>query len=98
MNTSESKKTMFLQDTAVGDLTRGGQLILHFLRMLGQVVKKFLGAMIVGYLGLAILLSYWWTDDYDRYLGWKSLGAYVAVSLHNADKSTEIETQDHRVI
>lgn len=99
MKRTQERPAMFLQDTAVGDLTRGGQLILHFLRMLGQVLKKFLGAMITAYIGVGLLLGYWWTDEYERYLGWKSLGAYVSVDVFkNGEVVTDIRLRDGRVV
>lgn len=99
MKDMQEKPAMFLQDTAVGDLTRGGQLILHFLRMLGQVVKKFLGAMILAYVGFGLLFAYLWSEDYERYLGWKSFGSYVAVDLFkNGETETEFVHRDGRVI
>ena len=30
-----------LHSSSIGDVTRGGQLLIHFFRMLGQVLSKF---------------------------------------------------------
>jgi type IV conjugative transfer system coupling protein TraD len=58
----------FMQKSPLGDVTRGGQLLLHFFRMLGQVVRKFAGLMLV--LALLIAATYFMkaTDEYERYL------------------------------
>jgi type IV conjugative transfer system coupling protein TraD len=58
----------FMQKSPLGDVTRGGQLLLHFFRMLGQVVRKFAGLMVI--LALLIAAAYFMkaTDSYDRYL------------------------------
>jgi type IV conjugative transfer system coupling protein TraD len=58
----------FMQKSPLGDVTRGGQLLLHFFRMLGQVVRKFAGLMVI--LALLIATGYFIkaADSYDRYL------------------------------
>jgi type IV conjugative transfer system coupling protein TraD len=58
----------FMQKSPLGDVTRGGQLLLHFFRMLGQVVRKFAALMLM--LALLIAAAYFLkaTDEYERYL------------------------------
>jgi type IV conjugative transfer system coupling protein TraD len=63
--------------SSIGDLTRGGQLLLHFLRMFGQVVRKFgLAALL-----LAVVIGaglYWMrTQTYQRYLGFEYAVAWL---------------------
>ncbi len=63
--------------SSIGDLTRGGQLLLHFLRMFGQVVRKFGLAAVL----LAVVVSiglYWMrTAEYSRYLGYQYAMAWL---------------------
>jgi type IV conjugative transfer system coupling protein TraD len=58
----------FMQKSPLGDVTRGGQLLLHFFRMLGQVARKFLHLMIVAALLIAATYFIKSTDSYVRYL------------------------------
>ena len=63
------------------DLTRGGQLLLHFLRMLGQVVRKFGTAFILIAVLLASGIFYLKTESYERYLGMRFALAWVDAKL-----------------
>ena len=90
---------LILQDTPVGDLTRGGQILIHFIRMLGQVMRRFGGALVLAILvatGLTFLLL---TQPYERYLGWRFVTSYVATDvLRNGREITNFERADGTVI
>jgi type IV conjugative transfer system coupling protein TraD len=86
---------LILQDTPVGDLTRGGQIVLHFLRMLAQVLRKFSGAVLLATLCTSVLVFLVYTDPYDRYLGWRFTTAYLATDvLKNRDQVTHFARPD----
>lgn len=88
----------WLHDSAIGDFTRGGQLAIHFLRMIGQVVTKFGRAIIILYLfGTAAL---WWnvTTDYERYLGYRYAGAKAACLMGFQAEPTTLLRPDSRLI
>ncbi len=85
----------FLQDSAVGDVTRGGQLLIHFLRMLAQVARKFAGAMIICGLLVAVALFFTRNDSYERYLALRHYFAQLQVAVfRNGDSPTVINRRD----
>ena len=85
----------FLQDSPVGDLTRGGQLVIHFLRMIGQVLRKFGWAMIVTTVGTAVLTFMLTTDPYARYLGLRFGTSWVSYAVfQNGNAPTTIDRRD----
>lgn len=66
------------RNSVVGDFTRGGQTTIHFMRMIGQVFKKFFKICLFFYLALTIFISYKLTTDNERYYTFKYIEAYVA--------------------
>jgi type IV conjugative transfer system coupling protein TraD len=71
-------------ETTLKNVTRGGQILLHNLRMIGQVVKKVLLWLLpVGCLA-SVLWFFWTTEPYTRYLGEQWLWAKCALFLGNA--------------
>lgn len=90
---------LILQDTPVGDLTRGGQIVIHFLRMLAQVLRKFGAALLLAILCATVVTFTALTSSYERYLGWRYLTSYVAVEvLKNPDQTTQIMRADGSLI
>lgn len=89
----------FLQESVLGDVTRGGQLLLHFLRMIGQVIQKFGGAGFAGSIFLSIFLFLKFTTEYDRYV---TVRYYVAAAqagvFSRSDRTTVFRTSDGRWI
>ena len=83
-----------LHDSRLGDFTRGGQVTLHFLRMTGQVVKKFAGALIILYMMLTAGIWYTTTDPYHRYIGWRYATAHAGVFYGNGDNPTPFKQAD----
>jgi len=74
------------QTSSIGNFTRGGQTAIHFLRMIGQVISKF---MALGILTLLLSIGgiFWYsTTSYERYVTVKYAVGYVVV---NGLKRTE---------
>lgn len=70
-----------LHESSLADFTRGGQTTLHFLRMLGQVIRKFMGAIALLYLAMTIATFLVKTTEYERYLGFRYAVTYLSVEL-----------------
>lgn len=68
-----------IRHSSLGDLTRGGQTLLHFIRMIGQVVEKFGTFLLVCLLLTFIGYFFLSTTSYERYVGVKLLGAEVGL-------------------
>jgi len=83
-----------LHNSRIGDFTRGGQVIIHFMRMIGQVIHKFFSAIVVLYVVMTIGIFLGITDPYDRYLAWRYAGANAGLYLGNADNPTYVERKD----
>jgi len=54
--------------SAVSDFTRGGQILLHFLRMIMQVVKNFSGVVLICFIGFVFAYFFYYTEEYERYV------------------------------
>ena len=83
-----------LHDSKVGDFTRGGQVTIHFLRMIGQVLKKFGLAALMLYSLITVGLWFGQTTAYERYLGTRWCAAWIGVYLENAAEPTQVQLQD----
>lgn len=83
-----------LHNTTIGDFTRGGQVTIHFLRMIGQVLSKFGQACLFLYGVATLCLWLVTTDSYDRYLGMRYVAAEVGFFLGNADKAIFVKRLD----
>ena len=83
-----------LHNSRIGDFTRGGQVVIHFLRMIGQVIHKFFSAIVVLYVVMTIGIFLALTEPYDRYLAFRWAGANAGVYLGNAEHRTYLERQD----
>lgn len=83
-----------LHNSRIGDFTRGGQVIIHFMRMIGQVIHKFFSAIVVLYVVMTIGIFLGITDPYDRYLAWRYVGANAGLYLGNANNPTYVERKD----
>lgn len=83
-----------LHDSAVGDFTRGGQVTMHFLRMIRQVALKLLMLAILLY--IVLTAGMWWvhTQSEQRYLGVRYVGAEIGVFLENGRKPAEVTLPD----
>ena len=56
---------------ALVDLNRGGQTLIHFLRMLHQTLKRYFRVVFMVYAVCSGLLGYLLTNPLDRYMGFK---------------------------
>lgn len=87
-----------LHNSAVGDFTRGGQVTIHFLRMIGQVFQKFglASVMLYGF----VTMGFWFgkTTEHERYLGTRYVMATAGVWLGNGANVTDIRLENGRVI
>jgi type IV conjugative transfer system coupling protein TraD len=89
----------YVDTSSIGDLTRGGQLLLHFLRMLGQVVRKFGTAAIVLAVVLTGVILFVKTAPYERYLDGRFAVAWVEARLMLAPAvPMQVERPDGTVI
>jgi type IV conjugative transfer system coupling protein TraD len=89
----------FLQESLLGDITRGGQLLLHFLRMIGQVIRKFGGAGLAGSVFLGLFLFFHYTTEHDRYVTMRYYVASAQAGLFGrSDRPTVFRTADGDVV
>ena len=68
-----------LHNSRIGDFTRGGQVVIHFLRMIGQVLQKFGKAALLLYAMITIGLWFGKTTEYERYLGTRWCAAWIEI-------------------
>jgi len=88
-----------LQDSPIGDFTRGGQTALMFVRMIGEVVSKFAGISILCYSLTTAGLFWHRTDGYERYLLFKyGMAAAATEWLGHGAKPTTLSQPDGSVI
>jgi type IV conjugative transfer system coupling protein TraD len=84
-----------LDDSAIGDFTRGGQTTLMFFRMIAEVVGKFGRIILVLYSVGTLSLLYVNTTSYERYLGVRYVTSYLASRvLKNGASPTEFQYPD----
>jgi type IV conjugative transfer system coupling protein TraD len=57
-----------LHTSTIGDVTRGGQLLIHFFRMLGQVIRKFAHVLLVILFLMSVAFFFHRTESYQRYV------------------------------
>jgi type IV conjugative transfer system coupling protein TraD len=89
----------FLQESLLGDITRGGQLLLHFLRMIGQVIRKFGGAGLAGSVFFGLFLFIQFTTEHDRYVTARYYVASLQAGLFGrSDRPTVFRTADGRLV
>lgn len=87
-----------LHNSTVGDFTRGGQVTIHFLRMIGQVIQKFGLAAIMLYSLTTFGLWYAQSSKYERYLAVRYVTSTAGVWLGNGDNAVPVETADGNTI
>lgn len=87
------------QTSSIGNFTRGGQTAIHFIRMIVQVLSKFLW-LGISTLVLAIGSIFWFsTTSYDRYVTVKYSIAYLVVKATNkTDGSLPFELENGQEI
>ena len=88
-----------MHDSALGVLTGGGQQVLHFLRMLGQVLRKFGGAVLVLVIVAGVALYLKQSDPYERGLAVRYAVSQLQTSLFpRADRPTVLMRRDGSLI
>ncbi len=70
-----------LQNSAIGDFTRGGQTVLMFVRMIGEVLQQFTRYVVLVYFLTTFSLFWMRTKPYDRYLAVQYVRATVATAV-----------------
>jgi len=70
--------------TPLRDLTRGGQTFMHSLRMFMQVFRYGFFSALLLFLCLIVILTYFKTTPYSRYLLYEYLGAEVKVVFNES--------------
>jgi type IV conjugative transfer system coupling protein TraD len=84
-----------LHSSSIGDVTRGGQLLIHFFRMLGQVLSKFAGVLLVILLLTSLALFFNRTGSYHRYVALQYAVAQVKYqTFRNASEPTVVRRRD----
>lgn len=83
-----------LHDSSLGDVTRGGQVTLHFFRMIVQVLTRFARFLLL--LFAVIAIGTWWmrTTPYERYLGYEWGMAKFGTAIGNGEKVKPIRRGD----
>jgi len=85
--------------TLVGDFTRGGQVLLHFIRMVVQVLKNFSGFVIFCFLVLFVVFYFLNTDSYERYIFYKwALTSMTESVVDNGSSFVPFEMPDGRIV
>lgn len=69
------------QASAADEWNRGGQVLMHFIRMLHQTILRYTKIVIVGYALITIGVAHYLTDSTDLYMGSKYLVSSAKVSL-----------------
>lgn len=59
------------ESSSIVELNRGGQTLIHFLRMLHQTLKRYFKTVLGIYALSSGILGYWLTSPLDRYMGFK---------------------------
>ena len=83
-----------LHNSGVGDFTRGGQVTIHFLRMIGQVIQKFGLAAVMLYSLICFGLWHTTSTAYERYLGARYVASTLGIYLGNAENHVTLKLID----
>ncbi len=83
-----------LHNSSVGDFTRGGQVTIHFLRMIGQVIQKFGLAAVMLYSIVTFGLWHYSTTEYERYLGVRYVTSVAGQWLGNGANQVTVRLVD----
>lgn len=67
------------KNKSLGDVTRGGQTTIHFLRMILQVVKQFLSVCIMFLIVISLSIFFYISEPGQRYVTAKWVQSYVLV-------------------
>lgn len=77
-----------MRNSGLGDFTRGGQVITHYLRMIGQVVQRFIFWMFVVFVSVLVATVYYSTEQYEQYVTVKWITAKGIIYLRRKEDAT----------
>ena len=84
-----------LHSSSIGDVMRGGQLLIHFFRMLGQVLSKFASVLLLILLATSVALFFNRTAPYHRYVALQYAVAQVKYqTFRDASEPTVVRRRD----
>jgi len=87
------------QKSSVANFTRGGQTTIHFIRMIVQVIKTFVGVAVASLVFLFGICFYYQTEEHDRYIATRYAYAYTVVNVMRQRSGTiEFRLEDGRVV
>ncbi|KAB0983683.1 conjugal transfer protein TraD, partial [Cronobacter sakazakii] len=66
--------------SAINELNRGGQVLMHFLRMLHQTISRYFKAVTFVFISASLFFTYKMTDATDWYMGLKYGYSYTFVN------------------
>lgn len=75
-----------LHDSGLGDVTRGGQVTLHFFRMITQMFARFARVLLIIFVVMSVFIFWMRTTSYERYLGYEWGMAWFGTSIGNGEK------------
>jgi len=82
----------------VRDFTRGGQTLLHFLRMVSQVLSRFITVLILAWGLFVAAFFYTNTDGYDRYLTVKWVMTRALVDWGNSNRAVPFRLRSGQIV
>ncbi|MBB6117805.1 type IV conjugative transfer system coupling protein TraD [Rahnella inusitata] len=87
------------ENSSVKELNRGGQTLIHFLRMLHQTLKRYFKVVLSIYTISSVVLGYWLTSPLDRYMGFKYYFSKLQVDYLNLKESNaNLTLPDGRIV
>ncbi len=81
---------MTQNESDIKHFTRGGQIFLHNLRMLNQVLSKVGSVSLIVFIGTSVFFTYYFSSEYQRYLCWQYLIAHFNVLVSATAKQNFI--------
>ena len=87
------------EKSTVSDLNRGGQVLMHFIRMLHQTLTRYFKIVLCVFVIVTTAVTYQITDKTDWYMGLKYGYSYTLVELIGLKKGkTTLELPDGRKV
>ena len=87
------------EKSTVSDLNRGGQVLMHFLRMLHQTLSRYFKFVFIFFAIVSVAVTYLITDKTDWYMGMKYGYSYTLVEVIGLKKGkTTLELPDGRKV
>lgn len=87
------------KSSSVVELNRGGQTLIHFLRMLHQTLKRYFKVVFCVYVLSSSVLGYWLTSPVDRYMSFKYYFSKLQSDYLNLkDSNVNLSLPDGRIV